>query len=101
METINANLGIDDTSKKITINDLKRVIVIDYTSDVDFTELVAVLAEHIDESKVITLTIPSEVPADDKLKIVLETIQEIFIKYNSNIETIVVSEVQAADDPPF
>jgi hypothetical protein len=101
MENAAISLIIDDNSNKISFTGLKRMVEIGFASDVDFTELVSTLAEQIDEPKEFTLTIPEYDSGNGKVKIVVETIEEIFKKYNQNIRPNEIAAVDSNDDLPF
>ena len=102
MDIINGSLNIDPTTKKISITGLKKEVVIDYNLDVDFTELISVLSEHVDNGKEISFSgIPTEF-TDDKLKIVINTCNEILAQYNINMLPASTPEATAMDDDlPF
>ena len=102
MEVINGVLNIDETAKKITITGLKKEVIVDYNLDVDFTEVVSVLSEHVDDGKEISFSgIPTEF-TDDKLKIVINTCNEILSQYNINVLPATAPEATAIDDDlPF
>ena len=85
-EEINCSMSIDESHNKINIVDLSSEdIELDYSSDIDFTNLVSILTEKIDESKKIILTFEDEVN-DEKLQLVVDTIKDIFDLYNQSIE---------------
>ena len=84
-ETLNCELTIDEERKKIIITNLQNENVeIDFSSDVDFTNLVSILTEKVDSLQQINITL-SEEPADEKVKLITDTIKEIFEKYNESI----------------
>jgi len=84
-EEINCNLTINEEAHQIIISELSEEnIEIDYSSDINFTYLVTILTEKIDEDKKINLSLEEET-TDDKLKLVLNTIKEIIELYNDNL----------------
>lgn len=84
-ETLNCELTIDEERKKAKITNLQSEDVeIDFLSDVDFTNLVSILTEKVDSLQQINITL-SEEPTDDKVKLITDTIKEIFEKYNESI----------------
>ncbi len=95
-ETINCSLTINEDDKKAVISGLQQdVIAIDLSSDVDFTDLVSILTKLIDKQKKIVLTIEQD-PTDEKLKLVTNTIKEIFQIYNENMDSLI--EVDGMSD---
>jgi len=94
---IECSLTIDEERKEAVIADLqKEDVKIDLSSDVDFTDLVSILTQLIDEQKKIKLTINQE-PSDEKLKLVSDTIQNIFQIYNENMESSTETEPEKID----
>ena len=84
-ETLNRGLTIDEERKKVIITNLQSEDVeIDFSSDVDFTNLVSILTEKVDSLQQINITL-SEEPTDEKVKLITDTIKEIFEKYNESI----------------
>ena len=84
-EEINCSLTIDEQTHRITISELiENDIEIDYSSDIDFTNLVTVLTEKIDEDKKINLFFEEEIN-DEKLQLVIDTIKDIIEIYNTNL----------------
>jgi len=84
-EEINCSLTIDEQTHRITISELiENDIEIDYSSDIDFTNLVTVLTEKIDEDKKINLFFEEEIN-DEKLQLVIDTIKDIIQIYNTNL----------------
>ena len=104
---------MDNIQCSVTVNDEEKIILlqgfstnplaINFSSDVDFTELVSVLTGLIDTSKKIEIA-SFEPPSDEKLKLILETISGIIGKYNDAISDneLPIEEVSAQnDDLPF
>jgi len=92
-ETLNCTLTIDNETKKAKITNLRNDDVeIDFSSDVDFTNLVSILTEKIDSLQQINITFGEE-PLDDKVKLIVETIKEIFEKYNESIIENIEEEI--------
>jgi len=102
MSQLQCDIKFDKENNKILINDLfDELFSIDYSTDVDLTEFVTELSKLIDEKKEITYII-EEVEMDDKLKLIIETLEEILQSYNESIEDDVVDvdadSVTGADD---
>lgn len=84
-EKINCSITINKETHKITISGLnKDYIEIDYTNDIDFTYLVTVLTEKIDEDKKINFSFEDKAN-DEKLQFIINTIEEIIEIYNTNL----------------
>jgi len=84
-EEINCSITINEETFKITISELiENDIEIDYANDIDFTYLVTVLTEKIDEDKKINLSFEDEIN-DEKLQLIIDTIKEIIEIYNTNL----------------
>jgi len=77
-------------------NDIK----VNITSDIDFTDIVSILSEHIDGNPEIDLTIDGKDIDDDKHKLIFEVLKDIFYKYNEKINEIVETESED-DNVPF
>lgn len=104
MDNILCSLNIDDEAKIISLQGVStNPLTINFSSDVDFTELVSVLTGLIDNSKKIELAI-FETTTDEKLNLILETISGIIEKYNDAISDnqSPIEEVSSQDDDlPF
>jgi len=85
MEELEVNAIINPDNNEITITGLKDNIVLNYADDIDFTELISKLTELIDEDKVINFSC-SEAD-DEKEKLILNTINQIFEEYNNCLKT--------------
>lgn len=85
MEELTCNATINPDNNEITITGLKDNIFLNYTDDIDFTELISKLTELIDEDKVIRFSC-SEVE-DKKENLILNTINEIFEEYNNCLKS--------------
>ena len=87
--TTKCNITINQEESIISINNLlEDDIEINYSDDVDFTPLISVMAEHIDTGNEIKTEIDLEdIELTDKLKLILDTIGDIIIKYNENLKT--------------
>lgn len=104
MDNIQCSVNIDHESKIISLQGLStNPLAINFINDVDFTELVSMLTGLIDNSKKIELA-SYESTSDEKLKLILETISGIIVKYNDAIsDNEPPIEVVSAqdDDLPF
>lgn len=104
MDNIQCSIGINKENKTITIKGLSTIdLTIDFSNDIDFTELVLILTSLIDNSKKIELA-AFDTDTDEKLKLILETIAGIIGKYNESIsvnETPIQEAVSEDSDLPF
>ncbi len=104
MDNIQCSVNIDPEGKKISLQGLSTdPLSINFSSDVDFTELVSMLTDLIDNSKKIELA-SYESTSDEKLNLILETISGIIGKYNAAISDNEppIEEVSVQDeDFPF
>jgi hypothetical protein len=82
----NCSIQVKENEKIIIIDGLSQQVSVDYSGDIDFTELVSILTEHIDELSEITLQEPKE-STDHKLNLVLDVLKNIFISYNESISS--------------
>ena len=82
-------LLFDEDTSIITIEGISTVnLQIDYSGDIDFTNLVETLTVFIEENSSIKIENTNDLPKEGKISIVLETIIEIIKKYNESISTI-------------
>lgn len=108
MEQVNTNISIEEGSKIINISGLgDEEVNIDYSGDVDFTELVSELTKCIDRDEQVNFSIPQGFE-NEKLIVVLNTIEDIFNKYNGIISEELdegleeqTSDAIIDDDLPF
>ncbi len=85
MNNLKCSVNIDLEGKTISLHGLSTdPLAINFSSDVDFTELVSILTSLIDNSKKIEFA-SYESTSDEKLKLILETILGIIEKYNAAI----------------
>jgi hypothetical protein len=91
----NCSIQVKEDEKRIIIEVLRQQISIDYSGDIDFTELVSILTKLMDEPTEIVLQ-EFEESTDHKLKLVLDTLKGIFVSYNESIISM-TEEV----NPPF
>ena len=97
MSNIEYSLVDNGDTTDVSLEGLKDdVLIIDCTGDVDFTELVTVLADRIDTGEAIEFESPET--NDEKTKLILETIGGIFEKYNESLSS---EEEAAGEDIPF
>lgn len=93
------NITIDEPNELINLSGLTdNDLSIDYSSDIDFTELVQVLADMIDQEEDINVTCEEVDEEKDKLKVVVETVESIFNKYN---ESLSIEPEEDDDNLPF
>ncbi len=88
MDELNCKVILNSKENKITLNGLTdSELNIDISGDVDFTDLVQELTKKIDEEKKIILTIENEASiTDPKIKLVIETLKNIFESYNESLK---------------
>jgi hypothetical protein len=97
------NLKIDETSELIILDNLidSENFEINYSDDIDFTELIRKLSNMIDEGNELSLEL-EEREYEGKLEIIIETIKSIFEKYNESLAyEIETEESREPDDLPF
>lgn len=104
IDNIQCSVTINDEGKIISLQGLStNPIAINFSSDVDFTELVSVLTGLIDYSRKIEIA-SFETSSDEKLNLILGTISGIIGKYNDAIsdnEPPVEDVSTLDDDLPF
>lgn len=82
MERVDSNITYNEEIEIIYISGINDTeISIDYSVDVDFTHLVTELTKCIDDGKEINLSVPT-FEEDAKVKMVINTIEDIIAKYN-------------------
>ena len=97
------NLKIDETNELIILDNLNdsESFEINYSNDIDFTELIRKLSNMIDEENELSLVL-EEVEHEGKLGVIIETIKSIFEKYNESLAyEIETGENNELDDLPF
>lgn len=83
MEELTCIATTNQDDNEITISGLKDNIALNYTDDIDFTELISKLTELIDEDKVLKF---SWSESEDKIaNLILNTINEFFEEYNNSL----------------
>jgi len=91
-ETLNCTLTVDEDNKKAIIADLQEVdFEMDLVSDIDFTNLISILMDKIDTLQSVKIVLKEE-SSDEKLKLITDTIKEIFEKYNESIADVAKEE---------
>lgn len=101
MDEINIKIEIDNDNSKVNIQGLPdNLLEIDFNGDVDFTELVSALTKLVDDSKKVVLG-KIDYVEDEKLKLIVETISNIFEKYNEAILKTDVTDESGDEDLPF
>ena len=81
MDELNCKATINQDNSEIIIAGLKNDIVLNYTDDIDFTDLISELTISIDEGNAVKLSCSKT--KDGKEKLILNTINEIFDEYNN------------------
>lgn len=88
----NVTVTFDKENEKIKISSISNTdIYIDCSGDVDFTELVSMLTKSIDDENEISLSTPDI--DDEKLEMVIQTIEDIIDNYNNALNEEVDSEL--------
>ena len=83
MEELTCIATTNQDDNEITISGLKDNIALNYTDDIDFTELISKLTELIDDDKVLKF---SWSESEDKIaNLILNTINEFFEEYNNSL----------------
>jgi predicted RNase H-related nuclease YkuK (DUF458 family) len=92
MHDIECKAKIEDD--KILIENLKdSPVTIDISIDVDFTNIITVLSELIEKGSQINLTIENvDSIEDEKEKLIVETLKEVFNKFNEALLGVVYLE---------
>lgn len=84
MSEITCEISVNEEDHLLTITGLNNQVDLDYTSDVDFTQLVKELTVFIDEEKTVKLELQHDTD-DKKLEIILKTIENIFSSFDEAI----------------
>lgn len=84
-ERIECTMSVDESGQEIVITGLMEDnFKLNYTADIDFTNLVSKLTEKIDTLQQINISIDTE-PTDEKITLITDTIKEIIVAYNESI----------------
>lgn len=98
MSNIECTGTIDVADNLIKIDTLDtEELVINFSSDIDFTNLVSILTKKIDTGNQIILNI--EDPEDEKIKLIVETLKSIFDAYNESLRE--EAEEEIGDEIPY
>lgn len=81
MDELDCKATINQDNNEIIIAGLKNNIVLNYTDDIDFTNLISELTISIDEGNTVKLSLQET--KDEKETLILNTINEIFDEYNN------------------
>lgn len=94
------NVTIDEEIHNIEISGLvDNPINLGYENDVDFTDLISHLTSLIDTEEDIILQVGDYDESNEKLKIIIETLNSIFVKFS---ESIIITDDNDDDaDLPF
>lgn len=96
MDEITCNGTIDTEDTKITISGIRTEdIEINCKEDIDFTNLVSILTETIDDEKKINFNIDEQ--TDEKLMLIVETLKSIFDSYNESLSVIEEEKVDSQE----
>lgn len=86
MESIECSVSLDSFNNKISISGLGTPLEINYSEDIDFTQLVKSLCASFDTLRTVNIQYPQDLSIySDKEKIVLETIKSIFSSFNEKV----------------
>lgn len=95
MSKLECTIKLNEENQNIIVSGInENDIFIDYNGDIDFTELISKLTRCIDTDKEIDYTLP-DTPDDEKLKLIIETIEDILLKYNQAL----TEETNSSDHP--
>lgn len=95
-QTKTCNIVVNSAVEEISISGLSSEdLTIGYKSDIDLTELVMAFAKLIDKGEPVLIEMPAE-EDDEKLSLVLATINDIAKAYNSSLKP---TESNAAVEP--
>lgn len=97
----NVTVTLEEENEIIKLSSISNTVIsIDYSGDVDFTELVSMLTKSIDNENEISLSIPDI--EDEKLKMVVQTIEDIVDNYNKALKEEIDSDIsnQAIEESP-
>lgn len=108
MDSITCSVAFDSPNNKISISGFEIPLEINYSEDIDFTQLVKYLCSLFDNKR----TISSQYPQDlsiytDKERIIIETLKSIFSSFNEKVIHPVTkckepdTEVDNIGDLPF
>lgn len=79
---------VSDVEEKLSLDGItESAVEIDYSGDVDFTNLVDLLIDFIDDGTSFTLILPNEFK-EGKIAVVLDALSKIFTKYNNSLVNI-------------
>lgn len=95
----NVTVTLEEENEIIKLSSISNTVIsIDYSGDVDFTELVSMLTKSIDNENEISLSIPEI--EDEKLKMVIQTVEDIVDNYNKALNEEIDSDIntQAIED---
>lgn len=88
----NVTVTLEEENEIIKLSSISNTVIsIDYSGDVDFTELVSMLTKSIDNENEISLSIPDI--EDEKLKMVVQTIEDIVDNYNKALKEEIDSDI--------
>jgi len=105
MSEVTANITINESDKVISLTGIRAdTININFSGDIDFTELVEELTKLIDKRNTIVLNKPSSAVEDEKITMVVSTLTEIVNKYNESITVVDITGqvgLEVDDDLPL
>lgn len=82
----NITVSVDKESMNLLVKGLRESdLIINYSNDIDFSELMSELTNLIGSEENIDLVTEKQDDTDEKLKIILETMNSIFEKYSDSI----------------
>lgn len=97
MDEIICNGSINTDGKKILIDGINSDnIEIDFDGDINFTNLVSILTEKIDDGRKIKFTIEEQ--TDEKLMLIAKILKSIFDSYNESLDDV---EEETDDEEEF
>lgn len=79
-------LNVDDENQQMEIrSNLDKILAIDCAKDIELTDLVSILAKHIDTGKEIEVEVENSENMNERMTLVVETVSGIIVKYNESI----------------
>lgn len=100
MSIINCKYIITVENHTVSIEGLSKHVIIDYSCDIDFTELIIALTEMIDNEDEIVVSHIDLSDVDEKTNLVIETLDKILKSYNESIKRSVDENIDVSLDTP-
>lgn len=92
-------IKIDEDQEQIQISGLSNdELTLDYKTDINFSSLVSILYQKIDQKEKLKVSAEHK-GENEKVNLVIETLEKIFEKFNDAIDQL--EESDEVDDLPF